>query len=323
MSEDSMRFDGRVAIVTGGGRGMGRAHCLELARRGAKVVVNDIGAALDGTGAAASVADEVVAEIRAAGGEAVASHDSVATEEGAAAIAETAIAAFGRIDALVHNAGNVTYVPFSELTYEEFRRVGSVHLDGGFLVAKAVWPHMVSAGFGRIVFITSQVALGGTPMLSHYAAAKSGLVGLARVMGLEGEAHGIRVNCLGVAAYTRMMEGFFAPAKEGRPEDISQQWSEDWWKRYLRPDVVSPVVAYLAHEDCSVSGEILDTQGGCTSFMFLATTQGYVDLDLSAESVRDNLETVLDQTDYRIFHPATGLVEWRSKKLLDAGAEPV
>ncbi|MBL7493338.1 SDR family NAD(P)-dependent oxidoreductase [Frankia sp. AgB1.9] len=316
---EAMRFDGRVAIVTGGGRGMGRAHCLELAGRGARVVVNDLGAALDGSGSSSAVAEEVVAEIRAAGGEAVASSDSVTTEEGAAAIARTALDAFGRIDVLVHNAGTVTYAPFAELTYEQYRRLLSVHLDGGFLMAKAVWPHMQAAGYGRLVFITSQAALGGTPNLAHYGAAKTGLVGLSRVLSIEGAEHGIRSNALGVAAYTRMMEGFFAPTDENRP-DVVRSEGENWWRRYLRPDIVAPVVAFLAHEQCPLSGEILDTCGGHTSFQFLATTQGFCDLDLTAESLRDHLDTVLDPAAYEIFHPATGLLEWRNSKLREVGA---
>ncbi|MEX5710129.1 SDR family NAD(P)-dependent oxidoreductase [Parafrankia sp. FMc6] len=314
-----MRFDGRVAIVTGGGRGMGRAHCLELARRGAKVVVNDLGAELDGSGSSATVADEVRDEITAAGGVAVSSNASVAGEEGAAAIAQTALDAFGRIDVLVHNAGPVTYAPFSELTYQQYRDLVSVHLDGGFLMAKAVWPPMQRSGYGRLVFVTSQAALGGTANLAHYAAAKNGVVGLARVLAIEGAEYGIRANALGVAAYTRMTAAFFEPVQGGRP-DVVREHGEQWWRRYLRPDAVSPVVAFLSHEDCQLSGEILDTGGGHTSFQFLATTQGFCDLDPTAESVRDHLETILDPADHRVFHPATGFLDWRNGKLREAGA---
>jgi NAD(P)-dependent dehydrogenase (short-subunit alcohol dehydrogenase family) len=314
-----MRFDGRVAIVTGGGRGMGRAHSLELARRGAQVVVNDLGTALDGTGASSAVAEEVVREIEAAGGVAVPSTESVASEEGPSAIVQTALDAFGRVDVLVHNAGTVTYAPFSELTLQDYSRMLAVHLDGGFLLAKAVWPHMQEAHYGRLIFITSQVALAGTPNLAHYAIAKTGLVGLSRILSIEGAEYGIKSNALGVAAYTRMMEGFFTSSDDIRPE-VARSDEEAWWRHYLRPEIVSPVVAYLAHEDCAISGEILDTSGGHTSFQFLATTQGFCDLDLTAESLRDHFDEILDPTDYVVFHPAAGFARWRGRKMRDAGA---
>ena len=321
---EAMRFNGRVAIVTGGGRGMGRAHCLELARRGTRVVVNDLGGAIDGSGSSAAVADEVVREIEAAGGVAVPSPDSVATEDGAAAIVRTALDAFGRVDVLVHNAGTVTYTPLAEMTYEDYRRLVSVHLDGGFLLAKAVWPHMQRAATAGSCSSRRRPPWAGRPArpLRRGQERVGGPVACA-VDGRGGARHQVQLpgrrrvhpddgRVLGTASF-----------KAGRPEEIARGWSEEWWRRYFRPDIVSPAVALLAHEDCPLSGETLDTQGGCTSWLFLGTTQGFCDIDLTAESLRDHLETVLDPAGYRVFHPASGLVEWRSQKMLEAGAEPV
>ncbi|WP_339706387.1 SDR family NAD(P)-dependent oxidoreductase [uncultured Sphingosinicella sp.] len=319
---NEMRFDGRVAIVTGGGRGLGRAHCLELASRGAMVVVNDLGVTMDGTGSSTSVAEEVVREIVSTGGIAVPNVSSVASEEGSASIVQTALDAFGRVDVVVHNAGTVTFAPFSELTFEEYRRLVSVHLDGGFLVAKAVWPHMLRAGYGRLVFTTSQAALAGLPNLAHYGVAKTGLVGLSRALSIEGAEHGIKSNALGVAAYTRMMEGFFKPSETGRPDAMRGQ-GESWWRRYVRSEIVSPAVAFLAHEDCPLSGEILDTSGGHTSFQFLGTTRGYGDLQLTAEALRDHLDEILDSGGYRVFRLASDFLEWRNGKVVEAGAGPL
>ncbi len=316
---DDMRFERRVAIVTGGGRGMGRAHCLELARRGAKVVVNDLGTALDGSGSTTGLADDVVREIVEAGGIAVANGDSVTTEEGAAGIAKTAIDAFGRIDILVHNAGTATYAPFAEMSYQMYRDLVSVHLDGGFLTAKAVWPHMQRAGYGRIIFITSQAGLSGFPHMAHYGAAKTGLVGLSRSLAVEGAEFGIKANTLGVAALTRMMDNFFETGDDDKPDMPGS--SENWWRRFLRPEMVSPVVAYLAHEECPITGEILDTSGGHVAFQFLGTTPGFGDLGLTAEMVRDNFSTIVDPKGYDVFKPASDFLEWRNGKIIDMGAE--
>lgn len=287
-----LRFDGQVALVTGGGRGMGRAHCQLLAERGAKVVVNDFGVAMGGSVAVDTPAEAVAAEIVAAGGEAIADHNDVSTPEGAEAMVSAAIAEWGRIDIVVHNAGIVRFAPFGEMTYEDFRSVISVHLDGGFLVARAAWPHMVARKYGRIVFITSQAALAGLENNANYGAAKTGLVGLARGMALDGAQHGIKVNSVGVLALTRMMDGFFDSPDDARPSIGAAGDAKDWWRTYVRPELTSPAICYLAHEECPVSGEMFDTAAGRVSYQYLTMTEGFVDLDLSIEAVRDNFGQV-------------------------------
>src|SRR6476659_473647 len=180
-------FEGQVAVVTGAGRGLGRLYAMELARRGASVVVNDLGGTMHGDGADASVADRVVEEISAAGGTAVASHDSVDSPEGGEAIVRTAVESFGRLDALVSNAGIFNSIAFDELTPADWRRMLGVHLDGGFYLSQPAFRLMKAQGYGRFVFITSSAGFFGQPLEAHYAAAKTGLLGLTNVIGLEGE----------------------------------------------------------------------------------------------------------------------------------------
>ncbi|WP_346034116.1 SDR family NAD(P)-dependent oxidoreductase [Erythrobacter westpacificensis] len=318
---NDMRFEDDVVIVTGGGRGMGRAHCLELARRGARVVVNDIGGGMDGEGTDASVAQEVVDFIEAAGGTAIANTSSVATEAGATEILDSALGAFGRIDAVIHNAGIAGFAPIEDISLEEFRKVLAVHLEGGFLIARAAWPHMRQQGYGRIVFITSQTALSGMFNLAHYGSAKAGLTGLGRVLALEGEPYGIRVNSLGVTALTRLMADFFAaggPADD-RPDVLHE--TGEWWETYNRSELVSPVLSYLVHPDCMLNGELLDTGGGHVSRQFLATTRGFLDLDLTTETLAENIDSVFDPTDAEgPFENAAKFLDWRHAKMIAAGA---
>jgi NAD(P)-dependent dehydrogenase (short-subunit alcohol dehydrogenase family) len=192
MSE--LRFDGRVAVITGGGRGLGRAYALLLARLGAKVVVNDPGGALVGEGSDARPAEAVVAEITAAGGEAIASLDTVATLSGGAAIVQAAIDRWGRIDILIHNAGNVRYGSLRELSVEDFEAVLDVHLRGAFHVVRPAFPLMCEAGYGRIVLTSSIGGLYGNTRVANYGVAKAGLIGLSNVVALEGDAEGVKCN---------------------------------------------------------------------------------------------------------------------------------
>jgi NAD(P)-dependent dehydrogenase (short-subunit alcohol dehydrogenase family) len=198
-------FTGQVAVVTGAGRGLGRLYAVELARRGASVVVNDLGGSMGGEGSDATVADEVVAEITAAGGVAVASHDSVDSPEGGQAIVQTALDEFGRLDAVISNAGIFNSIPFDELTVDDWRRMLRVHLDGGFYLAQPAYRVMKSQGYGRFVFIASSAGMFGQHLEAHYAAAKAGLVGLTNVIALEGAPYGIHANTVLPFGLSRMV----------------------------------------------------------------------------------------------------------------------
>ena len=276
-----LRFDGRVAIVTGAGRGLGRAHALLLASRGASVVVDDPGVALDGSGADTGPADDVAAEIRRAGGTAVATTASVATEAGAAEIVQTALDAFGRVDVVVNNAGIIVYKPFHETTQEELDRHLAVHVGGSFNVSRAAWPHLLASGTGRIVMTTSTAFL-GKETLAAYAAAKGGIVGLMRTLAVEGAPRGIKVNAVAPSAASRMAggsgpAGTFSPgAGRGTPEDVS------------------PLVAVLAHERCPVTGEIYTTAEGWVARIFVAQTNGWVGPGHSPEQLLEHWDAVND-----------------------------
>ena len=240
--------EGRIVIVTGAGGGLGREYALFLASVGAKIVVNDLGGARDGSGAGTAMADEVVAEIRGAGGEAVASYDSVATEEGAAAIVATAVAAYGAVHGLVNNAGILRDMSFSKMTPDAWKLVQSVHLDGGYHMSRAVWPHFREQGFGRIVMATSTSGLFGNFGQANYGAAKAGLVGLLNTLSIEGARDNVQVNAIAPMAATRMTE------------DIAPQEFLD----KLPPAFVAPVVAYLLTEESVESGSVFVVGGGQT-----------------------------------------------------------
>ncbi|MGB9872439.1 MAG: SDR family oxidoreductase, partial [Anaerolineae bacterium] len=270
-----VRFDGRVAIVTGAGRGLGRAYALELARRGAKVVVNDPGVARDGSGEVTSaVADEVVAEIRALGGEAVANYDSVATPEGGERIVQTAIDAFGRVDILIHNAGILRDKSFANMTPEMWEAVLSVHLDGAYNVTRPAFLKMREQGYGRIVFTTSAAGLFGNFGQTNYSAAKMGVVGLMNTLKLEGEKYGIKVNTVAPLATTRLTEDVFPP-------EVQEQ---------LKPEFVVPLVLYLCSDKCTDSGLILNAGGGVYGRAAVLATPGVRlgDGVPTAEEIRKN-----------------------------------
>ncbi len=254
-----VRFDGRVAIVTGAGRGLGRAYALELARRGARVVVNDPGVARDGSGeTAANVADEVVAEIRALGGEAVANYDSVTSPEAGERIVQTALDAFGRLDILIHNAGILRDKTFANLTPDMWEAVRAVHLDGAYNVARPAFLAMRQQGYGRIVFTTSAAGLFGNFGQTNYAAAKMGLVGLMNALKLEGEKYGVKVNTVAPLATTRLTEDVFPP-------EVQEQ---------LKPEFVVPLVLYLCSEECPVSGGVYNAGGGVYGRAVVVSTPG-------------------------------------------------
>ena len=292
-----LRFDGRAVIVTGAGRGIGRSHALLLGAKGARVVVADVGAGIDGAGSSSSPADEVVAEIREAGGEAVPSYASVAEEAGAASIVGTAIDAFGRVDVVVNNAGIHDPARFESLTAEQFRRMLDVHFLGTLLVLKAAWPHLVAAGYGRIVNTVSEAMLGGIPELTSYGAAKGAVFGLTRNLATEGAPHGIRANAIAPRAYTRMS----ASSSDALSEMLAIPKEDmEAINASMPPELCAPGVAFLAHESCPLNGEVLQVGMGGVARLAVVHAQGINKQSLTAEDIADNLDTIMDVTDARV-----------------------
>lgn len=275
-----LRFDGRVAVVTGAGRGLGRAYALMLAANGARVVVNDPGGALDGEGADAGPAQSVVDEIAAAGGEAVANTDSVATPEGGQAIVADAQRRFGGLDILVHNAGIVRRAPLAEMTYDDFETVLDVHLRGAFHVLRPAFPSMCDAGYGRIVLTSSIGGLYGNHDVANYAAAKAGVIGLSHVAAMEGAAHGVTSNVIVPAAVTRMAAGIDTSAYPP-----------------MGPELVAPVVGYLAHETCSVTGEMFVALAGRVATAAVSESRGVYRPSWTIADVAESLDAIRDRSD--------------------------
>ncbi|MGH9246674.1 MAG: SDR family oxidoreductase [Acidimicrobiales bacterium] len=278
-----LTFDGKVAIVTGAGGGLGRCHALELARRGALVVVNDLGGAVDGTGSDETPAQKVVDEIREAGGEAVPNFDSVSTPEGGEAIVNAAVDAFGRVDIVVNNAGILRDKSFHNMTPALLEPVLDVHLKGAFHVTRPAWVHMREQGYGRVVVTSSPAGVFGNFGQTNYGAAKMGLVGLIRVLAVEGATYDIKANAIAPVAKTRMTEDLLGPLADG-----------------LLPELVTPLVTYLAHDDCPVTGEIYSVGGGRVARIFIGVTKGYVNKDLSVEDVRDHFDEIRAEDGYSV-----------------------
>jgi NAD(P)-dependent dehydrogenase (short-subunit alcohol dehydrogenase family) len=273
-----LRFDGRAAIVTGAGTGLGREHALLLASRGASVVVNDPGSTPEG----ASTAEAVVREIQAAGGTAVAHTGSIATPDGGAGAVEACVDSFGRVDIVVNNAGIVRDRTFAKLTPDLIDPVLDVHLKGAFYVSRPAFARMKTAGYGRIVMTTSAAGLFGNFGQTNYGAAKMGLVGLARVLNLEGARYNIRTNAIAPIAATAMSAGIL---------------DEDWERR-LKPALVAPIVAVLAHESCQVSGQIFSSAAGRVARIFIGESRGYYSPTLTPEEILDNWDTVCSEAGY-------------------------
>ncbi|MFZ9696192.1 MAG: SDR family oxidoreductase [Ilumatobacteraceae bacterium] len=274
-------YDGKVAIITGAGGGLGRQHALLLAKRGALVVVNDLGGNIDGTGGDASAAQKVVDEIKAAGGEAVADHNSVATPEGGAAIVKTAVDTFGRVDIVVNNAGILRDKSFHNMSPDLMNPVFDVHLKGAFHVTQPAWVLMREQGYGRIISTSSAAGIFGNFGQTNYGAAKLGLIGFTRVLAVEGAKYNIKANAIAPLALTRMTEDLMGALADK-----------------LDPSQVSPIVAWLAHEDCPVSGQVYSVGGGRIANVFFGETQGYTKPGHSLEDVRDNWEAIMSQKDY-------------------------
>ena len=271
-----LRFDNRVAVITGAGRGLGRAYAIHLASKGAKILVNDTGGSMHGEGSDSSPAEQVVQEIKAAGGDAVACTASVATPEGGQAIIDTAMDRFGRIDILIHNAGIRRYGSLKELSYEDFEAGLSVHLRGAFHVVRAVYPLMAKARYGRMV-MTSSVASYGRAGHITYSVGKAGIIGLSNTVALEGAEEGIKCNIILPGAKTRLAQG----------RDTSQYPP-------MTPELVAPVVAYLSHESCSISGEMIISMAGRVARAVIVESPGLYKPAWTTEAVAENLEMIRD-----------------------------
>lgn len=287
--DDSIRFDDQVVVITGAGGGLGRAYALLMAARGAAVVVNDPGSDVHGAGGDRGSADAVVAEIRDAGGEAVASYDSVATPEGGAAIVAAGVDRYGRVDALVHNAGILRDRSFPKMTPEDIDRVLDVHLRGAFFVGQPAFRAMRERRCGRIVFTTSASGLFGTFGQANYGAAKAGLLGLMRVLSTEGARYGVQINCVAPSARTRMTEELLGPLSER-----------------LDPGHVAPLVAYLCSRECGLTSEIFTAGGGRYARVFLGMTGGWYSggAICSVEELARQMDAILATDDFTM--PRTG-----------------
>ncbi|WP_454791960.1 SDR family NAD(P)-dependent oxidoreductase [Mycolicibacterium lutetiense] len=280
----TLRFDDRVAVITGAGRGLGREYALLLASKGAKVVVNDPGGSLTGNGADTAPAQQVVDEIVSAGGQAIAVTDSVATAEGGQAIIDKAVEHFGRVDILIHNAGTVRRGSLKELAYGDFEAVLDVHLRGAFHVVRPAFPLMCEAGYGRVVLTSSIGGLYGNQEVANYAAAKAGILGLCNVVALEGAAEGVLCNAIVPGAVTRMAEGLDTSAYPP-----------------MGADLVAPTVGWLAHESCSVTGEFFVAIAGRVARAVVAESPGVYQSSWTVEEVGEQIDRIRDVSEPVIF----------------------
>jgi NAD(P)-dependent dehydrogenase (short-subunit alcohol dehydrogenase family) len=281
-----IRYDGRVAIITGAGGGLGKTYALMLASRGAKIVVNDLGGKPDGSGASHSMADDVVKEIKAGGGEAIANYDSVSTLAGGEAITKAAVDAFGRVDIVINNAGILRDKTFAKMTDEDLRAVLNVHLEGAFYVTMPAFRVMKENNYGRIVFTASAAGIFGNFGQTNYGAAKMGLVGLSNVLAVEGLKNNIKSNVIAPIAKTRMTEQLLGPLADS-----------------VLPTQVTPLVAYLASEQCDLTHEVFSVGGGRFARVFVGLAPGWFagkGQVPTPEAVRDHMGEIRNPEGYSI-----------------------
>lgn len=287
---EKITFEGQVVIVTGAGGGLGRAYSLEIARRGGAVIVNDLGGSVTGAGAdvSTSFANTVVDEIRAAGGTAVANHDTVATPQGARQIVEAAMDNYGRIDTVIANAGNFRYGPFEDLSFEDLNALLAVHVGGSWNVTQAAWPDMKRRGYGRVVFTTSSAGMLGNAMLTAYGAAKGGVMGLMHGLAEAGRSHGIICNAVMPNAMSRMTAGI-------KPDELGDNPWGAAMGQYFDPRYTVGLVTFLASRACTTHHGIYSALGGRIGRTFVAVTNGITDdAPIDAETVATNWEAIQD-----------------------------
>jgi NAD(P)-dependent dehydrogenase (short-subunit alcohol dehydrogenase family) len=275
-------FDGKVAIITGAGGGLGRQHALLLASRGAQVVINDLGGSVSGEGGSEGPAQTTAKEIEGLGGVAVADTNSVASPEGGEAVVQTALDNFGRVDIVINNAGILRDKSFHNMTPELLNPVLDVHLKGAFYVTRPAWVKMREQGYGRVLNTSSNAGILGNFGQTNYGSAKMGLVGFTRVLAQEGAKYNIKANALAPVARTRMTE-----------EILGAEMAER-----MDPALVAPIAAWLVHEDCPVTGEIYSAAGGRIARFFIGLTPGYYNPKLTVEDVRDHFEEIRNEEGY-------------------------
>ncbi len=303
-----LRFDGKVAVVTGAGRGIGRAEAVFLAERGASVVVNDLGGSTTGDGQSAGPAEEVVTEITKKGGKAFANSSTIATPEGANEIVNLAVERFGSIDILVNNAGILDSDKFPDITPENLQRQLSVHTLGYFHVTRAAWPHMVKQNYGRIIMTVSSAGLYGMPTQLAYSTAKGGIIAMTRSLSLVAP-ETIKINAMAPGAYTRMVDTL--------KDENFRKFSET----SRNPAAISPIVAVLAHESCPVSGEIFTAASGRVARSFMAETDGYFKLNHTPEDLAENWKAIVAEESYAIPGTAGENVKLTLDRLRKEGIE--
>jgi len=278
---ERISLDGKVAVVTGAGRGLGRAYVERLAERGARVVVNDLGTDVSGFGKDSGIAEEVASLIRSRGGEAIANDSDVSTPQGGTDLIAATIEHFGRIDLLVNNAGICGSQPFEDATLDDFERYWRVHVGGPVNTVKAAWPHMVAQRQGKIVLTTSVVGLFGLHGQATYAAAKSAVIGLMRVLAIEGSEHGILVNTISPNGYTRMH-----PAAVADPAWLKQS------EATMPVEAVAPAIVWLASDGCSETNRIYNVEAGTIQRIAIVMGPGFHDAHLTPESIAENFAKV-------------------------------
>jgi len=302
VTNNELRYDEQVAVISGAGGGLGTEYALLLASRGARLVVNDIGGSVTGDGSNSETADAVAEEIRQRGGQAVADSHSVTTPEGGQAIIDTALRTWGRVDIVINNAGIVRDAPFEDMTADRLDPLLDVHLKGAFHLTRPVWKVMREQRYGRVLNTCSAAGILGAERMSNYGSAKTGLIGFTRVLAAEGADRNIKVNAIAPIGYTRMLAHSLVTA--GRQDDAADQALLDelvgQYLQKLDPALVAPVAAFLTHRHCPVSGEIYTVGAGHVARFFIGRTRGYYSPALSVEEVRDHLGEIRDEDGYTV-----------------------